>query len=373
MKARYLRLAVLGIFAVSLAGSYPTGAAEPNKFTPTFGVIRAPSLETVRGQAAEWLKSTGKFDQAAFDTLWKQTDRPLLDLVADTFALGNPDAKKLLDEARDPSAPPPSAIPDLVKDTKLPAFFRNNLALAYAQALANRRVYEESLEVLKTVKAEQVVDPAAYHFHKAVTEHGTLQKAEAVKSIGRLLDDVADAPERYKMVAALMFLDMQQWKTKDLGDISRQMSSIERRLDLARGGPKTQKMQKDVVARLDELIKKLENQQKQQGQGQGQGDGQQPGCPPGGQPGQGQGQGQGQAAGAPTAPQQDSFGGQNSGPGKVEEKKLREMVEAWGKLPEKDRVKAMTEMVRSMPPAYRQMVEDYYRKSAGGNTGGDGR
>jgi hypothetical protein len=26
----------------------------------------------------------------------------------------------------------------------------------------------------------------------------------------------------------------------------------------------------------------------------------------------------------------------------------------------------MTEMVRTMPPAYRQMIEDYYRKSAGG-------
>lgn len=376
MKARYVRLAAMGIFTLTLAGSYPTGAAEPqpNKFTPTFGVIRAPGLETVRGQAAEWLKTTGKFDQAAFDALWKQTDRPLLDLLADTFALGNPDAKKLLEEARDISAPPPAQVPDLLKDTKLPTFFRANLALAYAQALANRRVYEEALEVLKTLKGEQVVDPAAFYFHKAVTEHGTLQKADATKSIGRLLDDVADAPERYKMVAALMFLDMQQWKAKDLGDISRQMNNIERRLDLARGGPKTQKLQKDVVARLDELIKKLENQQKGQGQGQGQGDGQQPGCPPGGQPGQGQGQGQGQGAGAPTSPQQDSFGGQNSGPGNVDPKKLREVVESWGKLPEKERTKAMTEMVRSMPPAYRAMIEEYYRKSAGGNTnGGDGR
>ncbi|OAI52040.1 hypothetical protein AYO44_16775 [Planctomycetaceae bacterium SCGC AG-212-F19] len=371
MTARYLRLATMGLFAFALASSYPTGAAEPqpSKATPTFGSLRAPSLETVRGQAAEWLKGTGKFDQAAFDAIWKQTDRPLLDLVADTFALGSPDAKKLLEEARDANAPPPAQVPDLVKDTKLPAFFRANLALAYAQALTNRRVYEEALEVLKTLKAEQVIDPAAFYFHRAVTEHGTLQKNDATKSIGRLLDDVPDAPERYKMVAALMFLDMQQWKAKDLGDISRQMNNIERRLDLARGGPKTQKLQKDVVARLDELIKKLENQQKGQGQGQGQGDGQQPGCPPGGQPGQGQGSQPGQSAGAPTAPQQDSFGGQNSGPGNVDPKKLREVVESWGKLPEKERAKAMTEMVRSMPPAYRQMIEDYYRKSAGGTDG----
>jgi hypothetical protein len=40
------------------------------------------------------------------------------------------------------------------------------------------------------------------------------------------------------------------------------MDNIQRRLDLTRGGEKTQKMQKEVVMRLDELIKQLENQNK---------------------------------------------------------------------------------------------------------------
>lgn len=375
MTSRYLRLAMTGLFSLGLVGSIPTGAAEPAPGRPTasFGSIKAPSLETVRAQAQDWLKTTDKFDQAAFDAIWSQTDRPIIDLLADTFALGNADAKQLLADARDPNAPAPEQVPELLKDTKFPAFFRANLTLAYAKALSTRKVYEESLGALKLVKVDQVVDPGAFYFHKAVVEHGTLHKADATKSIAQLLDNVPDAPERYKMVAALMFLDMQEWKEKDLGDIGRKMSNIERRLELARGGPQTQKLQKEVVLRLDELIKKLENQAKQQQQqAQGQGepkDG--PGCPPGGQPGQGQGQGQGQASGAPTSPQQDSFGGQNSGPGNVDPKKLREQVEAWGKLPEKDRAKAMTEMIRSMPPAYRQMIEEYYRKGAGG--GGEGR
>ena len=76
------------------------------------------------------------------------------------------------------------------------------------------------------------------------------------------VDDVADAPERYKVMAALMHFEMLGWQNKDLGWISRKMNNIERRLDLARGGPQTQKMQKEVVMRLDELIKELENQQK---------------------------------------------------------------------------------------------------------------
>jgi len=64
------------------------------------------------------------------------------------------------------------------------------------------------------------------------------------------------------MVAGLMLFDMMGWKDKDLGWIARKMDNIERRLEMARGGPQTQKMQKEVVARLDELIKELENKNK---------------------------------------------------------------------------------------------------------------
>ena len=76
-----------------------------------------------------------------------------------------------------------------------------------------------------------------------------------------------------------MLLDMQTWKDKDLAAIARKMDNIERRLELARGGPVTQKLQKEVVLRLDELIKELENKAKKKpGQGQGNGGG----CPDGG-------------------------------------------------------------------------------------------
>ena len=107
-----------------------------------------------------------------------------------------------------------------------------------------------------------MVDPAAYLFHRAVAEHAMLQKDPARRSLGRLLDDVAEAPERYKTVGALMLLDMLTWQEKDLNWIARKMDNSGRRLDLARGGPVTQKIQKDIVNRLDELIKELENRRK---------------------------------------------------------------------------------------------------------------
>src|SRR5262249_7727846 len=161
-------------------------------------------------QALAWLKEVGKTDAAtelAFTAVWG-SDRPLLDKVADTLALGDPEAKKLLAEARDPDGPAPTDTPALLKDRKRPAYFRHNLALAYAKALSNRKVYEETLDALKLVKAEEVVDPSSYLFHRAVAEHALMLKEQAEDSIDRLLVDVPDAPERYRMVGALMHFDM---------------------------------------------------------------------------------------------------------------------------------------------------------------------
>src|SRR4029077_878528 len=100
-------VALAGLFGGIGTSSYQAAEREPVKEVATFGVLRGPSLEAARAQPQEWLKSVGKTDQAtsqAFEALWSQTDRPVLDLVADTFALGNPEVKKVLDEARDINA-----------------------------------------------------------------------------------------------------------------------------------------------------------------------------------------------------------------------------------------------------------------------------
>src|SRR5262249_28613850 len=149
-----------------------------------------------------------------------------LDQVADTLALGDAEAAKLLAEARDPTALAPTKVPAIFKDGKHPQFLRSNLALAYAKALTGRRGYEESLAVLKTCKVEQVVDPACYLFYRAAAEYTLQLRADANYSILRLLDDVTDTPERYKTVAALMVYDMLSWKDKDMGWISRTASNV---------------------------------------------------------------------------------------------------------------------------------------------------
>jgi hypothetical protein len=358
MKSLTLKLSVLGL-SIALTGG-AVGAAEPSsKELASFATMRTTSAKEAREQAQNWLKSVGKTDEAtqkAFEAIWAKTDAPVLDLVADSLALGNADAAKLLAEARDPEAAAPKELPSVLKDLKLPAFFRENLATAYAKGLSNRRIYEESLVCLKGVRPENIVDPATYYFHKAVAEHGTLDKIEAMRSIFHLLDDVPDAPDRYRLVAILMLDDMSRWQDKSLDEVSRKMKNVERRLDLARGGAHTQKQEKEILARLDEMIKKIENQQNQQQQQNGGG------CPSGGgSPGNSPG-----SSNTPGGPQQDSMGGTNSGPGKVDQKKLEQLAKDWGKLPERERVEAITQLKRSMSPADQALIQDFIKRTTSG-------
>jgi tetratricopeptide (TPR) repeat protein len=344
---RSLALSLAAVAAFALAGT--ASAADRNaREVASFGMLHAPAADAVKAQAAEWLTAAGKTDAAsrkAFDAAFAD-ERPVLDAVADVLSIGDADAAKLLAEVRDPNSPAPTEVPAAIKDKSKPAFLRANLALAYAKALSNRRVFEEALDALKTAKAEEVVDPASFYFHKAVAEHSMMLKREASDSVGRLLDDVADAPERYRMVGALMLFDMMTWQDKDLGWVARKMDNIERRLDLSRGGKKTQKMQKEVVARLDEMIKELENQKSGCCN-----------CPNGGNC-------NGNNKMKPGNPLNDSKLGGISGAGEVDPKKMKEIAQVWGKLPEKERAKAMLELTRDLDPKYRDAIESYLKRIA---------
>lgn len=332
---------VLVLPALVISGGSVGGQESPLRF----GGVGQPTVETVRAQAEAWLKEIGKADEQtrkSFEAIWGKKDTTVLDRVTDTIVMADPEAAKLLAASRDNSAPAPMAVPAVLKNEKTSLFFRANLGLAYARALSNRRVYEEALEVLKGIKAEEVAEPAAYLFHRAVAEHALLKKGDATRTIVRLLEDAEESPERYKTVSALMLLDMQAWKEKDLAAISRVMENIERRLGHARGGPQTQKMQKQVIARLDELIKELENKAKPP-QGPGGGD------PQGG-------------TGKPGDGADKSFlpkDGPNKGT--VDTRRVETLRNEWGRMPARDRERALQELTQGMSPRYREAIENYFR------------
>jgi hypothetical protein len=339
-------------------------AQDPKKLAPAFQALEGLSDEEAQTKAQAWFKVAVNNNAAkmqTFQAIWKNQDTTVLERLAATFEAGDTTAAQLLTTGRDANAPAPKEVAPLFKNAKADKFFRNNVALAYARSLSNRRIHEEALDVLKTTTAEQVADPAAYLFHRAVCEHALLLKTEARASIMRLLKEGVDAPERFKTVGMLMLLDMQTWKEKDLSAVARKMDNIERRLELARGGPVTQEIQRDVIARLDELIKEMENKAKQQSKGQGPpNDGS---CPDGSQPKPGDGQQPG--AGQPNQPMPDSLPGGQSGSGKVDPVRVRKMIDGWGNLPPADQARIereITDLIGGMTPQHRQIYEDYFRR-----------
>ncbi|MBX9623289.1 MAG: hypothetical protein K2X82_05705 [Gemmataceae bacterium] len=345
------RFLAAAAFAAALSAS-PAAAAETAAKKPAYGfsALKALPAAEAKVKAAAWLKAANKFDQAAFDKLWADDARPVLDRVADTLALGNADAAAVVAAARKADAAPAAEVPAVLSDAKQDPFLRANLALTFAKANAGRKAYEEALAALAGVTPEQVVDPAGYFFFKAVSEHATMKREAAVATITRLLDDVTDAPDRYKMVAILMAFDMANWSPdpKDFTNIERLMDNSGRRLDLARPGEKTQDIQKRIVFRLDELIKELENQCKGQCNGGN--------CPNGGKPGN-------KAGGSltPSSPAPDSVAKITSGAGRVDDKKLREVAEQWGGLPADKRAKVVEELTRDLPAKYKPMIDEYFK------------
>jgi hypothetical protein len=148
-----------------------------------------------------------------------------------------------------------------------------------------------------------------------------------------------------------MLLDMQMWKDKDLGDVARKMENIERRLDIARGGPETQRQQREVLNRLDEIIKKLENDKKPPGP---------PGPPgPGDQPGKGKGP---PKSNDPSDPADEIGEAPNMRTtGENEFRKFANIASEFGRLPPREQHRVLQELTAGMSPRHREAIENYFR------------
>ena len=59
---------------------------------------------------------------------------------------------------------------------------------------------------------------------------------------------------------------------------------------------------------------------------------------------------------------QDSNPSGGSGPGQVDAKKIKELAEKWGNLPPREREANMRELTRDLPPRYREVIQEYFRK-----------
>jgi hypothetical protein len=309
-----------------------------------FDQIKGLSFEQAREQALAYVKQVKKDDAAALkkaEELWNPVvERPLLERVVDTFTLVDVDAADLIQSVRNPESPAPTEVPDLLRDASRPAFVRDHLGLYFAKQLSLRKVHEQMLETVKLLGSpEQLADPATYYFVKAVADHKLQNKDAALRSIQRLLNSVENVPERYQVLANLMKMEMEGWKGEDLGYIARVMEDVARRLELARASKPTQIKEEEVIDKLDQLIKKMEEEQNKQ---------KQPG--PGG--------GSGPATNRPSNPADKPYTGGPRGQGRTD-KELQRVMELWGKLPEKDKARALEQIKRQFPPQYQQIIDEF--------------
>ena len=191
------------------------------------------------------------------------------------------------------------------------------------------------------VDPKQVVDPASYFFQRAICEHQLLKKSDALKSLGKLLNDTQNVPARYTAVATLMRHDLEQLREASLGEVAKKMADVERRLQLGRGGEKTQKVEEEIIESLDEIIKKIEQQQSSGGGGGGQGGNQ-------------------NESGGPA---NDSSVKGAKAPGEVDKKDIGNKA-GWGTLPPKRAAEAKNVINRNFPSHYREAIEQYFKKLA---------
>lgn len=265
----------------------------------------------------------------------------LLDRAILSFAMVNADAKKLIEACQFGRLTAPEL--DALSSAELDPFFANNVRMFAAKFMAQAKMYDDALDTIATIDARHVIDTPSLFFFKAVCEHGMLLKTDGLKTLDTLLKNTSEVPVRYQTVAELMQRDLEALKERSLGEVARMMSDAERRLGLGEGGVKVQKVEEEIIARMDEIIKKLEQQQ---GGGAGDGGGNSPGN-----------------SNSQSSPAKDSMVKGATGPGEVDNKDIGNKS-GWGALPEKDQAKAKNVIDRDLPPHYRAGIEAYLKKSA---------
>lgn len=311
-------------------------------------VFAPQTTDQARGATRQWLATRQISDPALLgqlDTLWQfpsaePTPAERFDAVMQTFYSVDPDVRQLVDACR--GLAPRFWMNDFaaIASHRNDPFYSQNVRYFYARYLTVLTLYEEALDLFNEIEPEQVVDPAGCLFFKAVCEHSLLQKEEGLKTIALLTGSTQDVPARYTQVAELMKLDLEGLKEKSLSEVARQMDDVERRLALGRAGEKVQRVEEKIISTLDEIIKKLEEQQGGGGGGAGNA----------GNP-------------APSNPADESYVGGIKGPGEVDPKKAGHK-DNWGNLPPKAQATAKNMLDRQFPPHYRQAVEEYLKKLA---------
>jgi len=314
-----------------------------------------PDYASVRGRMLNWIdthKDASEEARLAAIQSWPEVGEvtspdELWDRSLSTFAKLDPKARDFLGQLGRRSELPRPHDAALLYEAERGDFFLANLRLHYARWLTQHELSELALEVIDQINTSEVISPAAYYFYKAACQRRLLQRKEGMKTLDALLSLPKSSPERYSQLGELMKAEWTAIEEKSLEEVSMLMEDVRRRLKLAQPGQKTQNAEDQVVKRLDEIIKKLEEQQNGGG-----------------------GAANGQSNGQPGNPADDSRIHGRKAPGEVDPKSIK-TGDVWGNLDEKKRSEVQNLISRDFPAHYRRTIEEYFRKLATRKPSGD--
>lgn len=309
-----------------------------------------PSHEVVQQLIDDWL-AEANVDQAIAGQIRQQWQEPVdpdqrLSVFASSLELLGGELSDLVRRTR--TARFDKALPDVacLDDSSQPDFLRNHAKLVYARWLVQNQLYNETLEQLASITTEDVIDPASLLFFQSIANHRLLKKDECLPIVARLLEQEEALPRRFAILANMIRDDIKPLEADSLDEISRLMDNIQVRLGHGRAGKRVRTEEHDVIAKLDKMIKKLEEEAKKQSSSAA-----------------------GNASGKPgenlnpNKPMEDSIPGGGKGPGNVDAKDIGD-AQGWGNLPPKERQQALQQVGKDFPSHYRDVIEAYFRKLA---------
>lgn len=322
---------------------------EIGDFLATPGWTIRPHAE-VAAEVENWLseQSLPASEYAAILAGWKTAgegarDLSRLDVLAETFARVDPRVTNIIEHCQSFSAGMLPAEWAWLEEPETSLLVRNNMRLYLARWQTQVGLYDEALVSMAGLSTRDVAAPEILLFCRAVSHHFLVHPSEAGSLATQLLERESELPERYQQLARLIVKDVERLQDESLDHIARRMSDIQRRLTQGRAGETVQGIEQGVIDSLDKMIEELEQQQ-QQAAGKGQAQAQ-----PGGNP------------------MQESRLAEMQAPGKVEQRDIGNKS-GWGDLPPKEREQALQQIGREFPAHYREVIEQYFRELARGQS-----
>lgn len=220
----------------------------------------------------------------------------------------------------------------------------NPLSLDLAKSYIQEENYEKAEKVLKFQPT-----PSQYNdfYYYSLICHFRLNEKELVKKdLKALADSFYVFPRRQQSMIFLISHEILTWEKDNLADIMRDMSKSRDKLSAGEVDRTTQKIQKDIVDKLNKFI-----EEKEGGGKSPPSDPNNPNLtkPKSGQPSTGD------------SPLPDSILGGPGGKGQLTERKLNQVAQQWGGLPPMERERIVRELTRDIPPKYKEMCDAYFK------------